>query len=436
VGEAVSTGSLALHSNFPLAQATGNAGTYASVLAGTSFIFIFRDPLRSCVRFIANPTHATYSYTADFWQNNTVGSTFQLPANSDGDKFPIPFRMWTATTTLTPHGQYLYSGTTNSDTSVDLVWLDVGATVTFTQATAAAFDKLAVSFYNGSELAPLGEVQFSAGGVAVVTNSGTLTMAQANNGGYFAFAYVKVAATTAQTVSAVLSGSGDVWAHLSLPNVFDHISALTQARVVASSLLITNVASELNKEGKIYGAQFPMRKLWTDAVSTDFTTVQTSFQGAAATGLYTYLRPSSQNEMEFHEYFESTKGAIRATNYFVDGPGVYVAAQIVTAGVGGAYPGLDFNVNLASVLEFVTDDQWYEHEFPMASQVDTFAALDLLTKVDPFMENPLHMRDIYAALRSGGRLIRKHAAKIGGALSVLFPGQAAIFSAIASQLQN
>jgi len=68
---------------------------------------------------------------------------------------------------------------------------------------------------------------------------------------------------------------------------------------------------------------------------------------------------------------------------------------------------------------------WDEIEYPEITAVQSMAVLDKIKHYDVFHENPLHMDDLRRYLSSAGSFVKKHAGKIGGALSALFPQHAA-----------
>lgn len=430
--EEVRTGSITLHSNYTIKQAEGNAGTYASVKSGTFITYLFRSPLRSQVSFTANPDHDAYEYASSHWYNDTVVDALPITGPA-GTVTNVTFRYMTHTSGIAPHGAILYAGTTMSDDSQDLLWMDKGAVATFTQHAAEA-DTLNVYMFNGSRLTIVNSLLFNAG-TAVFTNSGTTPLDFAANGGYFAFQYITEVPAVGQSVKFALTGNGDVWAHLALPFVATHQTALEQCRLIANSLLITNIASVMNVEGTMKAAQYPSKTLWTQTPALDFTAASTAYMGSAQKGCYGYLRPTSLQEMDFRETFEiysgSSANTIQATNFQVDGPGVYLAFKAECVSVGAAYPGLDFTITSASILEFITDDQWYEIEYPMLTSTDCDRALDLLREYEVFHENPMHLKDLYSLVRRGWGFTKSNAHAIGGALSLLFPSQAAAIQLLA-----
>jgi hypothetical protein len=48
-------------------------------------------------------------------------------------------------------------------------------------------------------------------------------------------------------------------------------------------------------------------------------------------------------------------------------------------------------------------------------------ALEVLSSIEPFHENPLHWRDITSALKNGFNRVREHWKPITAALAALFP---------------
>lgn len=431
--ESVRTGSITLHSNFTIKQSQGNAGTYATVPAGTYIAYLFRSPLRSQVSFYANWAHDPYAYTSSHWYNDTLVEALPITGPADTTT-NITFRYMTHTSGIDPHGAILYAGTTISDDTQDLLWVDREASVTLTQDVEAA-DNVSVFLFNGSRLQLVKTLLFTSGGAVFQNTSGNGPLDYAVNGGYFAFQYVTRVPEVGQAVKMTVSGTGDVWAHLALPFVSTHQTALEQCRLIANSVLITNVASVMNVEGTIKAAQYPSKTLWTQTPGLDFTMASTAYMGSAQKGCYGYLRPTSLTEMDFREclelYTTTAANTVQASNFQVDGPGVYLAFKAECVNTGTAYPGLDFTVTCASILEFITEDQWYEIEYPMLSADDCSRALDALRFYEVFHENPMHLKDLYALVRKGWGFTKNNAHTIGGALAALFPAQASAISLLA-----
>jgi hypothetical protein len=57
-------------------------------------------------------------------------------------------------------------------------------------------------------------------------------------------------------------------------------------------------------------------------------------------------------------------------------------------------------------LEFQTSDQWYETHKSSASYLETVAAIEAVSDVPLFHENPLHWSDITSALNRGFQKVR------------------------------
>jgi hypothetical protein len=85
------------------------------------------------------------------------------------------------------------------------------------------------------------------------------------------------------------------------------------------------------------------------------------------------------------------------------------------------YSGLEYLLTHTMLLEFQTNDMWYESSIPMTGTAEAEAARDVLRRMPCFVENPSHLQAMAQALRGVGSFLRRHVGKIGGALSVLFP---------------
>jgi hypothetical protein len=151
-------------------------------------------------------------------------------------------------------------------------------------------------------------------------------------------------------------------------------------------------------------------------------------------GCYGFIKPVGLEEFNWFGFFENnTSLVVQASNYRIDGPSAYLVINPVTDVLGSVYPALSFHIQHSLVLEFITEDQWYEAEFPMVTTAQCEKAEMILHGYDVFHENPLHLKELAATLGNG---VRKHAHAIGGALSVLFPAQAPAIAVAAHFLQS
>jgi len=412
IADSMPTACTSLHSLATVKSPTAGTNYGAIIPQGTSFMAIFRDPLRSLVQYTTNVP--AYTYNLQFRDlNGAVSSSMNLPAAIASVDTAVDFLYATSLTVGAPHGPVLYPGLYQERS---YFWLDFNATITLTQTVIAAATVTVLAFTGDED--EVASSLFAAG-----TWSYTQT---APAGAYLRLLYLAGTAV-ANTISAVIAGSNDSFAHISLPNIHNHLPQLTKARVNAVSLMASPVASLLNRGGTITGGNIEGGVSWNSAITTTALTQlpQGNYdERDFAKGMYTFLRPSSIDELSMQEYatfdnlsnlVPSSVGFPLKTNFR------YAAFVLVSDVVGTTAPGLEYLRTANWDLEFQTPDQWFENHRPPGKYSDVEEALYLLETVPMFHENPLHFADIKNALRGGYNFMRKNGRAIASAFSRFFP---------------
>jgi hypothetical protein len=383
---------------------------------GTSFVALFRDPLRSIVQYVTGCPAYTYNFQfRDF--GAAVSPNYTATANMPSIDAGVDPLYATSATVGAPHGATMFMGRADGHS---YFWFDKGSVITATQSAVVGAN-MSLFAYNGEE-DPIYSAAFAAG-------SWTYTCT-APNGQYARLALLGVAATTF-TMTVTLSGSGDSFAHISIPNIQNHYPQLVKARVNAASLMASPVASILNQGGTITAGNLEGNILWNSVISTSALTslpVGEFDERLFTKGMYTYLRPSSLDELSMVSYarFDNLSTLVPSELGFpLDNNYRYVAMLLITDVVGAVAPGLEFLRTSNWDLEYQTPDQWYEDHRPPGTYFDAVEALRLLETVELFHDNPLHFSDVKNALRGGFNFMRKHARKVTSVFSALFPQYAA-----------
>jgi hypothetical protein len=379
---------------------------------GTSFVALFRDPLRSIVQYVT--ACPAYTYTLQFRDfGAAVAPTFTVNVNQPWSDVPVDALYATSATAGAPHGPTLYMGRSGGHS---YIWLDKGSIITVTQSAVVAAN-MSVYAYNGED-DPVFGAAFAAG-------SWSYTCA-APLGQYVRLVVIPLAAT-AHNLTIVLTGVGDSFAHLAIPNIQNHYTQLVKARVNAASLMASPVASVLNQGGTITAGNLEGNVLWNSVISTSLLTslpVGEFDERLFTKGMYTYLRPSSLDELSMVSYakFDSLSTLVPSELGFpLDNNFRYVVMLLTTDVVGAVAPGLEYLRTSNWDLEYQTPDQWFEDHRPPGTYFDAVEALRLLETVELFHDNPLHFSDVKNALRGGFNFMRKHARKVTSAFSALFP---------------
>jgi len=222
-------------------------------------------------------------------------------------------------------------------------------------------------------------VESTVSGSHTFTASGTYTFT-APSCGYYAVDYTSTGTTSTVTVALTVK-AGDCFSHLSLPKAIEHASWLGKARLLASSMLVSNVSSVMNKEGATIGASITDASTWYK-VGTGTGGIRAlgelngSFRGALEKGVYTWLRPGGNSCFDWRECISLDSGVVVDTTFSLDDGSAYQVFGTETTGLGGgAYPGLDFLVTLNYALEYQSNDPWAELEYASCDPVSLFECL-------------------------------------------------------------
>lgn len=413
VGDSRPTGVVALHSLTTQKQ-PNNAGTYVSMPIGTTFCALFRDPFRAMIVFTPNTVGATYTYVGQFRTSTNVLNPYFVSGNiAQAEEIPLNMVYLKASSAFAPHGTYLFPGSFDDDR---YVWLDYGATITVVQSVADTGGRLSVFTWDGSA------VPFLVG----LFNTTTVTVTQSiATGSYVSLQYssqTNPPTGTNLTVSVV--GTGDVFAHMAVPNVINHLQQLTAVRMNAASIMMSPVAAAINRGGTITGGDLEANVLWYNYTNTNAITslpCGNFSEKDFMVGMYSFLKPGSIEDFAVRNNCTVDSGIPTQCYWYLADKARYNVFVLNSDVTGTVSPGLEFLLTCYWDLEFQTSDEWFETHLPTGSHYDTIDALELVERVPVFHDNPLHLSDVKAALAGGYNFIRKHSAKIGGALGAMFP---------------
>jgi hypothetical protein len=411
-----------LHESLFVNQSPGSAGVL--IPKTDYFACLFRDLLRSAIMFQANPSAKTYQYDAKFYASGALGAS-QTVTSEAAEATQVDFVYFTAdvgATTLIPypHGNVLYPGLADGRKGV---WLDgtVGGTanISFSQGVAKATANLIVYKWDGRDWGAGTSTAAFAGGVLTVVPTAP---------GYYAFDYVDSAAN-ANSLGAIISGTGDVCGHFAAPQVNSQLVNLQQVRVLANSLLLSDVASALNAEGSIVGTQFPKGTAWETKLSAQtITSTVNSFTGRLEKGCYHFLKPASNDDYKYGDLISSINGVVNNASFDLSAMSAFTIVYATSNVSGTTYPGLDFLLTHTVAVEFVTENQWFEVEESMYNIIDRLNAVSKLGSMPNFYDNPDHLKQISSMLKRGLSWLGSNGHVLGSALGTLFPQYSAGFN--------
>jgi hypothetical protein len=394
--------------------------------AGSSYVALFRDPLRCAVQYTAGLP--AWSYAVQFKDaGSTISPNFTVSVNETNEVIFLDSVYATSVSANPLHGPTFYPGSFGSRT---YYWLDYNTSVAFTESVATAANLTAYVFTGEDD-----EIVVQ----AFAAGTTTFTQTVKSSGGYFRFQFLPTVGT-ALTLTMTISGSGDGFAHLSIPTASVHLAQITEARINSLSMMVSPAATLLNRGGTITGGNLVGSDQSFDFVSSSKLANLPQGQWeelGMEKGMYTFLKPAKMQELEFHQSVVFDNGLPSVASFDLKNPARYAAFYLITDVSGGSAPGMEYIRTLNYDIEYRTDDQWFECHRPPGQYMDTVEGLHLLEEVNLFHENPLHLSDIRSALMKGYNFARRHAPTVTRALAAAFPqysGMARMAGAIASNL--
>jgi len=443
VADSSKTAVFGLHNVVSVPGASGTNPTSVSDLlpfvagstSGYGFCALFHSVLRSVVMFTPNSAALTWTYTAQFYipsgtlAAGTAGPTYALENAGTGSEAITPL-CWSSTSNFAPHGPQLFLGFHDRRPDLRFTWLNKFDTVTFTlNQSAPTSDRVHITRFGPSLTENASDLIFT----------GDAATWAAPSSAYYAFTYEHSTAQAGLVLnSAVLSSSADCLAHLSVPGIWNRTNELSEARVNAASMLLSNDANLLNREGRIYAANLPATYYFGDYLSVQQIESCSEYTSMPlATGAYAWSPPTTGSD---HYTNFGTDGTVPTDLYFrlVSDNRMIVFMSVVSC-VGNSFPALDLVLTIWQTIEAKTNSQWYETRYAALDKQRTDRALSIISRVpleQIIMENPLHLSDIAAFLRRGVGHLRANAGKIGGALSLLFPEYAPAIGGLSAVLSK
>lgn len=407
-----------LHSLLSIKQPT-NLGTYTSMPVGNSFVALFKDPLRSAIVFQPNPNTGSvaqvYSYVGYFRNGANVNSYYSnINTNATGEVELFEPLYFVSGGAWAPHGTRLYPGSVAGGNLY--FWVDYNATVTVVQSSADTSADAIFYIWSGKDEL-VSSLKFS---------TTTVTFTQAlTSGGYIRVAYLSNNATPVATnLTVTITGSGDVFAHLAVPNVESHYNQLTKTRVNAASILISPIASVLNENGTLSGGFIENAKPWYNYTnSTSVLSLPIGFfdEWSFKLGMYAFVKPSDIAEYSYHEYCTYDASGLSKSAFNLESPSRYLVMCGSVDVQSAAALGLEFLLTLNWDLEYQSTDQWFETHKAGSTAYDTMNAVEIVSGIPIFHENPLHWKDITGAIAGGFNFVKKHATKFAKAFSIFMP---------------
>jgi len=409
-----------------------------------------------CSAIVLFPARKTDIFTYEFYGSNGValpskswnwvGDAAITISPSTGNisrNFGLVYGVPSSSTTYTPHGECWYAGS-NAYGPLRFIWIDVGVTVNITVTATTATNSCTVycSAYEAVDRAVVNERRFATAAWTTPGAQSTSFSFAPDVAAYYAFGCGVVPGTGTTTISTgtvtvnVTStvAAHTVLGHLSLPGLLRNQDALANAKITAASVLVSNTAADLYKQGKICMYQIPAGEYWQDYLTSDPFSTLTKLSGAvtlpANKGMYGYLKPAGSGDLVNKNYFLFYQGHVVDSFYPIFPDPALPSSSLIVATNITAETGRDLLLSLTYGIEYETDDLFREVQEPPADDNLYHAAIIELRDTVQFTENPIHVSKIWSSIKSGaGKLfdgIVKYGPKVVATAAELAPVLAAL----------
>ncbi len=365
--------------------------------SNTAMGFLFRDPYRFFIYQQGKPYNSvpstaasvyTYSYASSPWSISTIGMPVPgYPLNFSGAAGLIPY-----------HGPKLYPGRGRGNNRF-YYYMSGTAQFTWTNVNSAAVTMTYVLYqYNAdNSIQQVATGSVASGGSATFISTGD---------GYYGLELAAVSVTQFQGTYTITEytcptnpPTYPIWCHRSVPDQSNNDLADEATKLYGCSLMWTNEASPLNRQGKLAAVQIPQGRDWRSFTTYDSIAVQKdAYTHDAVNGYYGFLKPTQPRDIDFIENNTHLSAGVFGTAWWdmtVPSDFLAVAVQITNTP-----DGQDGYFTVAAALEYRTSDQWRDTAPPKNSPELVNKAMSIIARLPQHHENPLHLSDIMNGIKS------------------------------------
>jgi hypothetical protein len=222
------------------------------------------------------------------------------------------------------------------------------------------------------------------------------------------------------------------YCHLPVDQYYENALDIPTGRVLAKSLLWTDIASFFNKQGKIAGAALPKGTSWTSLLRNNLVNggLLTNIQNLPEDekdwemekGMYGWGRIVAPINTEFKRFVLADFKAQIITDIAYnpiqpDGQVIFMTCNTVPPGAPAAGPtggfGATTSFTTIHIVEGRSSNKWREQAYaqPNASKAWEMAE-DQVIEIPQFAENPLHLVEIWNAIKAAAHGLAKPAYKL------------------------
>jgi hypothetical protein len=350
--------------------------------------FLFRDPCRFfiCPFLLGAGAQGTYSYTYSGYNI----STYQAPLLG----FPLK-----NTSGSSYHGPLLYPGRIRGQQR-SWYYCHLGV-ISLSNPTAQSLVVTLWADYGGSS-ASGSIIQTTTVGPGVDFNYVVSTA------GYFAIDIYATGPSTGVDYTGTLSitetsgSSRVIYAHKAMPDLNIGMARSRGIKLYGASLLFTNEASPLNRQGKLAAVQMPAATDWRPYTTYDaISPLKEAYTAGAQNGYYGFLKTTSPKDYEFqNNYFANATGVTQMW-WDKEIPNDWLALAVQVTDLNGQ----DAVFKYSAAFEYRTNDQWSTVDKPEYSEKEVEMALELVSLAPQHFENPLHWGDIVDWVKNAAKSV-------------------------------
>jgi len=392
-------------------KASWSTATVDTLLPATDMvIFYFRNSLRHWIKFNHNPGALVQAYSWKFDASAANPSLFPLvgplgvyelePSYADG---AVGFQ---------PHGARLPAGI---DKGHKYIWVD---------ATAASNATINIVLTN-APAADTGNLQVVRwiDGRRVVTQTTPFVPAQAAYSfnipanGYYSIVINQLSgAVNFASCTVGMSSGAPCWEHHMLTGYNINIAKVQSYAITAGCVLWRNTASFENAQGDMGSVQIGNGVGWeTVAGSGSYSGIASAFPNNwksrfCPKGMYGFLKPEDAEDLAMVSDVDLSPGGFSSMAFPLDdrAPFLCFAASVVPTA------GRETTLRFATHIQYQTNDTWADVRQPDSTRQDWENALTVVTSVEQFHDNPVHITDILASIGRYGPIAANIASQLLG----------------------
>jgi len=356
--------------------------------------FAFRDPLRASVNSYGLLATDVAQYKVPFEVELTTSPASVYPTYTDQ-------MIVQPASNIQPHGLSLFFGRLNLADPSRGILCTRNSTLTVQVTNSGGLPPLAV--VNCDIMLLDGATWVAAETIPYDPLVGLFTNFVVPATGYYCVRFAVIAAPTAgvaqQFVGYVTSTTlgatvNTMWAQKALSGIDDVITTIQSARISGFSLMLTNTASPLNRQGQVVGLQVPKGTDFLNYI--DFDTVAKLNKSETlnvVNGMYGFAKPTETEDLDMMVFQYEPTNVPGAIDYVF--PIIPMADYLLIHSQVVDPNGRQGYWTTAHLIEYTTTTQFAELRTAVISTTALEHAFSLLSRLPQWHENDLHISDIW-----------------------------------------